>query len=203
LPVVPLCICEEASIGNHIRRVLESARTRENWRSWRDGIAEQRRQSYFDPDSPSKISVPRNCTRGKFSKVRGAVHRLLNRFHRKVGISPVNRLEECDLWISCEVHILGPIGYSQRFPNEPDCILSILEFVYTHHRTPTAVQSLTAFHMLDVAHVGSYHADCPIPRIITIPEFYSRPGCGFLTSLGTLGSKGFPATSSLATLSSY
>ena len=36
-------------------------------------------------------------------------------------------------------------------------------------------------------------ADCPILRIITIPEVCSRPECGFPTFLGTLGSKGFPA----------
>jgi len=57
--------------------------------------------------------------------------------------------------------------------------------------------------MLIIAHVGSYHADCPIPRIITIPEFYSRPADAFAISLGTLGSKGFPATSSLAILIDY
>ena len=94
-------------------------------------------------------------------------------------------------------------AFSQRFLNGADCILSTLEFVYTHHRMPTAVQSLTAFRRLDIAPLGSYHADCPIPRIITIPEFYSRPADAFATSLGTLGSKGFPATSSLAIFVDY
>ena len=94
-------------------------------------------------------------------------------------------------------------AFSQRFLNEADCILSILEFVYTRHRMPTAVQSLTAFHRLDITPLGSYHADCPIPRIITISEFCSRPADAFAIGLGTLGSKGFPATSSLAILSNY
>ena len=88
--------------------------------------------------------------------------------------------------------------YSQRFLNGMDCILSTLEFVYTHHGMPTAVQSLTAFRELNIALLGSYHADCPIQRIITIPEFCSRPVETFVYNLGTLGSKGVPATSSLA-----
>jgi len=52
--------------------------------------------------------------------------------------------------------------------------------------------------MLDIAHVGSHHADCPIQKIITIPEFRSRPDDAFAIIFGTFGSQGFPATSSLA-----
>ena len=63
---------------------------------------------------------------------------------------------------------------------------------------PTAVQSLTAFRGLDITPLGSDHADRPIPRIITVPEFYSRPADAFAVDLGTLGSQGIPATSSLA-----
>lgn len=76
------------------------------------------------------------------------------------------------------------VGCSRRFPYGPDCILSHLGDVWSPHRWPTAVQSLTAFLGLDVAPLGSYHADCPILVIITVPRFRSGPGRAFATSLG-------------------
>ncbi len=51
-------------------------------------------------------------------------------------------------------------------------------------RAPTTVQSLTAFRRLDVAPLGSHHADYPIPAIITIPRFHSGPGHAFAVPLG-------------------
>ncbi len=90
------------------------------------------------------------------------------------------------------------IGCSTPFGRGPDCILSRLPVVWTGHRRPTTVQSLTAFHRLDVAPVGSDHADCPILAIFTIPRLHSGPERAFATLLGRQGSQGVPATSSLA-----
>ena len=65
-----------------------------------------------------------------------------------------------------------------------DYILSLTE---THHRLVVEPSSWSTwlFRGLD--------ADCPILRIITIPEVCSRPVDAFAINLGTLGSKEFPA----------
>ena len=57
-----------------------------------------------------KVTVALDRARDTLAEAGRAVEGVLNRLHREVRVAAVNHLEECNLGIAREVHILSAIG---------------------------------------------------------------------------------------------
>ena len=58
-----------------------------------------------------QVAVAADRARDTLAEVGRAVERLLNRFHREVGVPAVHNLEERDLRVARQIDILRAIGY--------------------------------------------------------------------------------------------
>lgn len=93
-----------------------------------------------------------------------------------------------------------------------DCILSQLEYAYTHMcspsikekalRRPIPVQSVTPHHWLGITPLGGRHADFPIPMIFTVQVFLLGP-CHVSMSSWYIGLSGGPRNKGFRRTSSY
>ena len=59
----------------------------------------------------NEITVALDRAGHLLAEVRGAVKRVLDRLHGKVGVAAVHHLEESDLRVASQVHVLGAVSY--------------------------------------------------------------------------------------------
>ncbi len=58
-----------------------------------------------------EVAVARDRARHLLAEVRGARERLLDGLEREVRVAAVHDLEERDLGVTRQVHVLGPVGH--------------------------------------------------------------------------------------------
>ena len=68
-------------------------------------------ESRLEVHAVDQVAVALDRARDLLAKVRGSVERVLNGLHGEVRVATVDHLEEGDLGITCEVNILGAVGY--------------------------------------------------------------------------------------------
>jgi hypothetical protein len=75
------------------------------------GLELHARQRGLEIHAVDQVAVALDRARHLVAEARIAVERILNGLHREVRVATVNRLEESDLGIASQVHILGAVGY--------------------------------------------------------------------------------------------
>ena len=68
------------------------------------------RQGSLEVHAVDQITVALNRAGNLLAKVRGAVKRVLDGLHGKVGVAAVHHLEESDLRVASQVHVLGAVS---------------------------------------------------------------------------------------------
>ena len=69
------------------------------------------RQGGLEVHTVDQITIALNGAGDLLAEVRGAVKRVLDRLHGKVGVAAVHHLEESDLRVASQVHVLGAVSY--------------------------------------------------------------------------------------------
>ena len=69
------------------------------------------RQCGLEIHTVDQVTVTLDRARDRLAETRGTVERVLNGLHGEVRVAAVHDLEKCDLRVSCEVNVLGTIGY--------------------------------------------------------------------------------------------
>ena len=69
------------------------------------------RQGGLQVHAVDQITVALNRAGDLLAEVRGAVERVLDRLHRKVGVTAVHHLEKRDLRVASQVNVLGAVSY--------------------------------------------------------------------------------------------
>jgi len=69
------------------------------------------RQSRLEVHAVDQITVALDRAGDLLAEVRGAVKRVLDGLHRKVGVAAIYHLKKCDLRVACQVNVLGTVRY--------------------------------------------------------------------------------------------
>jgi len=77
------------------------------------------RQCGLEIHTVDQVTVALDRARDRLAETRGTVERVLDGLHGEVRVAAVHDLEKCDLRVSCEVNVLGTIGYELH--KTPSC----------------------------------------------------------------------------------